>query len=121
MMIGTCAVGENETKSGVVVSQPEPTKKITSSCEVDEDQVFFTVSDVSVDHFVGNSEVVSVLPLCNLDSISCEEDTCEGCEDGTGETTTESTVFQTCETHITSRMRVFHLKAASHFSRNCCL
>lgn len=110
MMIGTCAVSENEVKGGVVVSQPEPTKMITSSCEVDEDQVFFTVSDVSVDHFVGKREDVSVLSLCNLDSMSCEEDTCEGCEDGTGETTTESTLFQTCETHITSRTRTFLLK-----------
>lgn len=113
MMIGSCETGEVDSKGSVVVCQPEPTKVITSSCEVDEDQVFFTVSDVSVDHFVGIRKELYVSNSCTLDSISCEEDVCEGCEDGTEETTTGSTVFQTCETHTSTRT-----KSSSSLSSN---
>jgi Dullard-like phosphatase family protein len=103
-MIGTYEANESPNSRGVVVCQPEPTKMISSSCEVDDDQVFFTVSDVSVDHFVGIKSVIATLVLSDLDSISCEEEACEGCEDENRKVGMGSTVFGTCETHATTRI-----------------
>jgi len=42
----------------VQICRPEPTKAVCGSCEVDE-QVFRTVSDTTVDHFVGTSPFYS--------------------------------------------------------------